>query len=129
MQEEALPGHLDAIAYQHRVGLIEAETERIIRFLADAAFVGLARPERDAGRIDRQRAGDAFAARFSSIDVRLPIQTSSANTAPVASIFIPEMVTPSSASAMTRRVGSSRASPVKISRLRMPAGGVTANEI
>src|SRR5262249_57688617 len=44
-------------------------------------------------------------ARFSSIGVRLPIQTSSANTAPVASIFIPEMVTPSSASAMTRRVG------------------------
>jgi hypothetical protein len=67
-------------------------------------------------------------ARLSSMAVRLPIQTSSANTAPVASIFMPEIVTPPSSSAMTCRVGSSRASPVKISRLRMPEGGVTANE-
>ena len=66
--------------------------------------------------------------RLSSMAVRLPIQTSSANTAPVASIFMPETVTPLSSSATTCRVGSSRSSPVKISRLRMPDGGVTANE-
>src|SRR5262245_10656991 len=54
-------------------------------------------------------------ARLSSMAVRLPIHTSSANTAPVASIFMPQMVTPSSPSATTCRVGSSRASPVKIS--------------
>jgi len=67
-------------------------------------------------------------ARLSSMGVRLPIQTSSANTAPVASIFIPEMTTPSSSSPTTCKVGSSRASPAKISRLRMPDGGVTAKE-
>ena len=40
-------------------------------------------------------------ARLSSIGVRLPIHTSSAKAAPVASIFMPEMVTPSSSSPMT----------------------------
>ena len=38
----------------------------------------------------------------------LPSQSSSANTAPVASIFIPFNTTPSSSSAVTRRVGGAR---------------------
>jgi hypothetical protein len=37
---------------------------------------------------------------------RLPIQISLANTAPVASIFMPETITPSSVSFTTRNVGT-----------------------
>ena len=38
----------------------------------------------------------------------LPIQMSLANTAPVASIFMPEMITPSSSSRTTRKVGTGK---------------------
>jgi hypothetical protein len=61
VQEDALPRHLDTIADQHRVGLVEAEAQRIIRLVAGMPLVGRARPERDAGRVDRQCAGNAFA--------------------------------------------------------------------
>jgi len=60
-REDALPRHLDEIADQHRVGFVEAEAERIIGLVTSVALVGLARPERDARGVDRQRAGDALA--------------------------------------------------------------------
>ena len=40
--------------------------------------------------------------------IRFPIQISLANTAPVASIFMPEITTPSSSSRTTRSVGMGR---------------------
>ena len=86
--------------------------------MTGVTLVGFACPERDAGRVLMGSAQVMLSlARLSSMGVRLPIHTSSAKAAPVASIFMPEMVTP-----------SSRASPVKISRLRIPEGGVTAIE-
>ena len=65
---------------------------------------------------------------LSSIGVRLPIQISSANTAPVASIFMPDTVTPASSSATTCRFGSSRSCPGNSSVARMPVGGITAKQ-
>ncbi len=43
---------------------------------------------------------------FGASGMRLPIQISLANTAPVASIFMPEITTPSSSSRTTRSVGT-----------------------
>ena len=45
---------------------------------------------------------------FGASGIRLPIQISLAKTAPVASIFIPEMTTPASSSRTTRSVGIGR---------------------
>ena len=63
---------------------------------------------------------------LSSIGVRLPIQISSANTAPVASIFMPETVTPIGVLGDDLQGRVVALLPGKQLVARMPVGGVTA---
>ena len=61
VQEDALPGDLHPVAHQHAVGLVEAVGQRIVRLVARVSRVGLARPQRQARRVERQRRGDRLA--------------------------------------------------------------------
>ena len=61
VQEHALPRNLHAVADQHAVGLVEAVRHRIVGLMRDVLRIGLARPQRQARRIERQRRGDRLA--------------------------------------------------------------------
>ena len=61
VQEHALPRNLHPVADQHAVGLVEAVRHRIVGLVPDRLRVGLARPQRHAGRVERQRRGDRLA--------------------------------------------------------------------
>ena len=61
VQEHALPRNLHAVADQHAVGLVVAVRHRIVGLVRDVLRVGLPRPQRDAGRVERQRRGDRLA--------------------------------------------------------------------
>jgi hypothetical protein len=52
---------LDAVADQNAVALVEAIRHRIVGLVRDGARIRLPRPERQSGRIERQRRGDGFA--------------------------------------------------------------------
>ena len=61
VQEHALPRNLHAVADQNAVGLVEAIRHRIVGLMRDVLRIGLARPQRQARRIQRQRRGDRLA--------------------------------------------------------------------
>ena len=61
VQEHALPRDLHLVADQHAVGLVEPVRERIVGFVAHRLRIRLARPQRKAGRIERQGRGDRLA--------------------------------------------------------------------
>ena len=61
VQEHALPRNLDVVADQHAVGLVEAVRHRIVGLMRDVLGVGLARPQRQPRRVQRQRRGDRLA--------------------------------------------------------------------
>jgi len=105
VHEHLLPRHAYVLAHHHRVGLVEAPGERVLELARRVALERLSRPQGEPGRVHRDRAGDRLGQLVRRERIRLPIQISLANTAPVASIFIPEIKTPASSSPTTRSVG------------------------
>jgi hypothetical protein len=61
VQKHALPRNLHVLADQHAVGLVEPVGQRIVGLVAHGLRIGLARPERQAGRVERQRRRDRLA--------------------------------------------------------------------